>query len=162
LFLPNGNGAGIGFVQGTLDVGEAVAIPVIKAVKRHADTRRTVILDAAPGTACPMAQTVRGADYCLLVTEPTPFGLNDLQLAVGVARALGVPCGVVESLRYRRRCRRRVLSTKGNYLRTQTLIKTDSYIGNLWKMASQNLFFSMQITTYCVIRFVNHHDVVRR
>lgn len=42
-----------------------------------------------------MVQTLRGADYCLLVTEPTPFGLNDLQLAVGVARALGVPCGVV-------------------------------------------------------------------
>lgn len=93
--IPTGNGAGIGFVQGTLDVGEAVAVPVIKAVKRHADTRRTVILDAAPGTACPMVQTLRGADYCLLVTEPTPFGLNDLQLAVGVTRALGVPCGVV-------------------------------------------------------------------
>jgi MinD superfamily P-loop ATPase len=91
----NGNGTAIAFAQGTLDVGEAVAVPVIKAVKRRADTRRTVILDAAPGTACPMVQTVRGADYCLLVTEPTPFGLNDLQLAVGVARALGVPCGVV-------------------------------------------------------------------
>jgi len=49
--IPTGNGAGIGFVQGTLDVGEAVAVPVIKAVKRHADTRRTVILDAAPGTS---------------------------------------------------------------------------------------------------------------
>jgi MinD superfamily P-loop ATPase len=89
------NGAAILFAQGMLDVGEAVAVPVIKAVKRHADTRRTVILDVAPGTACPMVQTVRDADYCLLVTEPTPFGLNDLQLAVGVARALGVPCGVV-------------------------------------------------------------------
>jgi len=89
------NGAAIAFAQGTLDIGEAVAVPVIKAVKRYADTRRTVILDAAPGTACPMVQTVRDADYCLLVTEPTPFGLNDLRLAVGVARALGVPCGVV-------------------------------------------------------------------
>lgn len=89
------NGTAILFAQGTLDVGEAVAVPVIKAVKRCVDTRRTVILDAAPGTACPMVQTVRGADYCLLVTEPTPFGLNDLRLAVGVARALGVPCGVV-------------------------------------------------------------------
>lgn len=75
------NGAAIAFAQGTLDVGEAVAVPVIKAVKRYADTRRTVILDAAPGTACPMVQTVREADYCLLVTEPTPFGLNDLRLA---------------------------------------------------------------------------------
>jgi MinD superfamily P-loop ATPase len=93
--VPHGNGAGIRFVQGTLDVGETAAIPIIKAVKRHADTGRTVILDAAPGTACPMVQTVRGADYCLLVTEPTPFGLNDLRLAVGVTRALGVPCGMV-------------------------------------------------------------------
>jgi MinD superfamily P-loop ATPase len=92
---PNGNGAGIAFVQGTLDVGEATAVPVIKAVKQNAEPTRTVILDAAPGTACPMVQTVRGADYCLLVTEPTPFGLNDLQLAVGVARELRVPCGVV-------------------------------------------------------------------
>ena len=91
----NGHGAGIGFVQGKLDVGEAVAIPVINAVKQQADKTRIVMLDAAPGTACPMVQTVRGADYCLLVTEPTPFGLNDLQLAVGVTRLLGVPCGVV-------------------------------------------------------------------
>jgi MinD superfamily P-loop ATPase len=92
---PAGNGSDLAFVQGTLDVGEAMAVPVIKAVRGEAEPGRTVILDAAPGTACPMVQTVRGADYCLLVTEPTPFGLNDLELAVGVARELGVPCGVV-------------------------------------------------------------------
>ncbi len=91
----DGNGGQIAFAQGTLKVGERSAVPVIKAVKKYATTDRTVFLDAPPGTACPMVETVRGADYCLLVTEPTPFGLNDLELAVGVARVLDVPCGVV-------------------------------------------------------------------
>jgi MinD superfamily P-loop ATPase len=84
-----------GFVQGTLNVGETASVALIKAVKRQADPSRTRILDASAGTACPMVETLHGADYCLLVTEPTPFGLNDLELAVAVARRLGVPCGVV-------------------------------------------------------------------
>ncbi len=92
---PNGNGAGIVFAQGRLKVGEPTAVPVIKAVKKSAEEAKTVILDAPPGTACPMVEVLRGADYCLLVTEPTPFGLNDLKLAVGVARKLEVPCGIV-------------------------------------------------------------------
>jgi MinD superfamily P-loop ATPase len=94
-WIPRGTGEEIAFVQGRLQVGEPTAVPVIKAVKKRAEAASNVILDAAPGTACPMVETVRGADYCLLVTEPTPFGLNDLQLAVGVTRELGVPCGVV-------------------------------------------------------------------
>jgi len=82
-------------VQGLLNIGESSAVPVIKAVHEQALPLRHRILDAPPGTACAMVETVRGADYCLLVTEPTPFGLNDLALAVGVTRALGVPCGLV-------------------------------------------------------------------
>ena len=70
-------------------------MPVIAAAKRCVREARTLVLDAPPGTACPMVEAVRGADYCLLVTDPTPFGLNDLQLAVGVTRALGVPFGLV-------------------------------------------------------------------
>lgn len=89
-----GDGA-IAFAQGSLDIGERSPVPVIAAAKRCAQEERTLVLDAPPGTACPMVETVRGADYCLLVTEPTPFGLNDLQLAVGVTRALGVPFGLV-------------------------------------------------------------------
>lgn len=85
----------IPFAEGRLDIGERSPVPIIAAAKRCAEADRTLILDAPPGTACPMVATVRGADYCLLVTEPTPFGLNDLELAVGVTRALGVPCGVV-------------------------------------------------------------------
>ncbi|MGD8587404.1 MAG: ATP-binding protein [Chromatiales bacterium] len=91
-----GGGDGpIVFAQGTLDIGEHSPVPVIAAAKRSAQEERTLVLDAPPGTACPMVETVRGADYCLLVTEPTPFGLNDLQLAVEVTRTLGVPFGLV-------------------------------------------------------------------
>ena len=90
-----GHCGGIEFVQGRLNVGEAMATPVIRAVKAHARKDKTVILDVAPGTACPVVESIRGSDFCLLVTEPTPFGLHDLALAVETARKLGVPCGVV-------------------------------------------------------------------
>jgi MinD superfamily P-loop ATPase len=83
------------FAQGRLNVGEAMAGPVIRAVKKLADAKATVILDAPPGTSCPVVETVRGSDFCLLVTEPTPFGLSDLTIAVEVAREINVPCGVV-------------------------------------------------------------------
>jgi MinD superfamily P-loop ATPase len=85
----------LAFVQGRLDVGEALAPPLIRRVKEHADAHATVILDAPPGTACPVVETVKGSDFCLLVTEPTPFGLHDLALAFEVAQRIGVPCGVV-------------------------------------------------------------------
>ena len=90
-----GSDGSIAFAQGSLDIGEHSPVPVIAAAKRCAQEELTLILDAPPGTACPMVETLRGADYCLLVTEPTPFGLNDLQLAVGVTRTLGVPFGLV-------------------------------------------------------------------
>lgn len=85
----------IDFVQGTLDVGEAISPPLIKAVKRLIQRDQTVILDAPPGTSCPAVETVKGSDFCLLVTEPTPFGLNDLSLATHMVHELGVPAGVV-------------------------------------------------------------------
>jgi MinD superfamily P-loop ATPase len=83
------------FAQGRLNVGEAMSPPLIRAVKRQAQADTVVLLDAPPGTACPVVATVRGADYVLLVTEPTPFGLNDVQLAVQTVRQLEVPCGVL-------------------------------------------------------------------
>jgi len=83
------------FAQGRLNVGEAMAGPVIRAVKRLADPAATVISDAPPGTSCPVVETIRGSDFCLLVTEPTPFGLSDLTIAVEVSREINVPCGVV-------------------------------------------------------------------
>jgi len=87
--------SGISLVYGELKVGEALAVPVIAAVKEQAEEAGLVILDAAPGAACPLVETVHGADFCLMVTEPTPFGLHDLQVATEVVKQLGVPLGVV-------------------------------------------------------------------
>jgi MinD superfamily P-loop ATPase len=80
-----------------LNVGEPRATPVIRALKEMTDPKRLTILDSPPGTGCPMVETVKGADYVILVTEPTPFGLHDLQAALAVTEALGVPAGVVVS-----------------------------------------------------------------
>ncbi|MEJ5308570.1 MAG: ATP-binding protein [Anaerolineae bacterium] len=94
-------GAGaVEFFQGTLNVGEAMAVPVIRQLKQWAIPPdvgdRPVILDAPPGASCPVVETMRGADAVLLVTEPTPFGLHDLRVAVQVARdELGLPVAVV-------------------------------------------------------------------
>lgn len=72
-----------------------MAIPLIREVKKRVDKGRNVILDAPPGTSCPMVETVKGSDFCLLVTEPTPFGLHDLKIAVAVLEDMGIPLGVV-------------------------------------------------------------------
>jgi len=85
----------IQFISGTVNVGEASGVPVIRAAKQAAPSTGWTILDAPPGTACSMIETVRDCDYLVLVTEPTPFGLHDLQLALEVARTLKRPCGVV-------------------------------------------------------------------
>jgi len=88
-------GSSLDFYQGVLNVGEAMAIPLLKALKKKMDTGKTVILDAPPGTGCPVIETIHGSDYCILVTEPTPFGLHDLKLAVELVRHLHVPFGVI-------------------------------------------------------------------
>jgi MinD superfamily P-loop ATPase len=93
--VQEGNANGIDFVNGVLNIGEPMASPLIRGVKQKVQKERIVILDAPPGTACPVIESVRGSDFCLLVTEPTPFGLNDLELAVGMLEKLGIPKGVV-------------------------------------------------------------------
>ncbi|MGW8284573.1 MAG: ATP-binding protein [Candidatus Deferrimicrobiaceae bacterium] len=85
----------ITLIQGRLDVGVETARPLIRAVKGRLRNGIPAILDAPPGTSCPVIATLRGADLVLLVTEPTPFGLYDLKLAVNMVRALGIPFGVV-------------------------------------------------------------------
>jgi MinD superfamily P-loop ATPase len=80
---------------GRLDVGVAMAPPLIRAVKARRQDDLIAILDAPPGTSCPVIATLRDADAVVLVTEPTPFGLNDLKLAVDMVRELGIPFGVV-------------------------------------------------------------------
>ncbi len=87
---------GIKLMEGRLQVGEPMATPIIRELKRWLDKEdSTIIFDAPPGTSCPVIHTLRATDYALLVTEPTPFGLNDLRLAVGVARKLNLPIGLI-------------------------------------------------------------------
>jgi MinD superfamily P-loop ATPase len=98
--LESGPAGPIDFGQGTMDVGQAMSVPIIRQLKKKHLTAgngdRVVILDAQPGTSCPVVETMRDTDFVLMVTEPTPFGLHDLRLAVEVARdELGLPVGVV-------------------------------------------------------------------
>jgi len=90
-----GKAKGIEFVHGILNTGEAMAPPVIRKVKECIRPGENTIIDVPPGTSCPVVESVKGSDFCLLVTEPTPFGLNDLALAIAMVRQLGIPCGVV-------------------------------------------------------------------
>ena len=93
--LETGSAGAIQFVHGLLNVGEVMSPPLIKAVKAAAPDVDLVVIDAPPGTSCPVIESVRDSDYVLLVTEPTPFGLHDLKLAVEMVRALRLPFGVV-------------------------------------------------------------------
>ncbi len=85
----------LSFAHGCLNTGEAMSPPLIKAVKKLIDPKADTIIDAPPGTSCPVVAAISGCDYCLLVTEPTPFGLNDLDLALQMVRKLDIPAGVV-------------------------------------------------------------------
>ncbi len=86
---------GIEFIHGVLNVGEPMATPVIKAVKDSYENGYIQIIDAPPGTSCPVVKTITDADFVVLVTEPTPFGLHDLKIAVSVAKNMDKPVGVV-------------------------------------------------------------------
>ena len=83
------------FAHGILDVSEAQSPPLMARVKEFSSEDGLTIIDCPPGTACPAVESVRGSDYVLLVTEPTPFGLNDLILAVEMTRALNIPFGIL-------------------------------------------------------------------
>jgi MinD superfamily P-loop ATPase len=92
--IQEGNYNGLSFIQGILNVGEPMPTPIIRKEKELIARDRTVILDCSPGTSCPVIEGVRGSDFCLLVTENTPFGLNDLELAVEMVKTLHVRMGV--------------------------------------------------------------------
>jgi MinD superfamily P-loop ATPase len=93
--IESGTSNGITFAHGKLDIGQAMSPPLIRAVKALIKPDRTVIIDAPAGTSCPVVESVKGSHVSLLVTEPTPFGLNDLRLAVGTLKELGISMGVV-------------------------------------------------------------------
>jgi MinD superfamily P-loop ATPase len=82
-------------VYGELEIGQPMAVPVIKAVKKQIKEGKNVILDSPPGTSCPVIETVKASDFCVLVTEPTPFGLHDLRITIQVLRNMAIPFGVV-------------------------------------------------------------------
>jgi len=83
------------FIYGKLRVGEAMSPPLIRRVRSVADPGKITIIDAPPGTSCPVITSMRGTDFVLLVTEPTPFGLHDLKLAVEAVKLLDIPRGLV-------------------------------------------------------------------
>jgi len=93
--IEKGHRDGLEFVHGRLRVGEAMSPPLIRKVRSFTRDGKLTIIDAPPGTSCPVIASTKGADFVLMVTEPTPFGLHDLQLAVEAVRVLGIPCGLV-------------------------------------------------------------------
>jgi len=93
--IESGYSGELGFSHGRLRVGEAMSPPLIRKVRTHHNGADTIIIDAPPGTSCPVIAAMKGCDFILLVTEPTPFGLHDLKLAVEAVRVLGIPCGLI-------------------------------------------------------------------
>jgi len=93
--IRKGKRNGLEFMDGTLKIGEAMSPPLIRKVRSQAGRDGLTIIDAPPGTSCPVIAAMKGADFVLLVTEPTPFGLHDLKLALGAVKILDIPCGLV-------------------------------------------------------------------
>jgi MinD superfamily P-loop ATPase len=94
-YINSGAGYGITFWEGRLDVGQSLAPPITKALKKLYAEQDVTIVDAPPGSSCPVIEALGGCDYVVMVTEPTPLGLHDLELAHGVTKAMGIPCGVI-------------------------------------------------------------------
>ena len=94
-FLDQGNSGNVSFVQGRLQIGDVRSPALIKYVKQKINSNEVSIIDAPPGTSCPVIEAVKDTDFVLLVTEPTPFGLNDLRLAVEMTRQLKLPFSIV-------------------------------------------------------------------
>ncbi len=93
--IEKGRSGFVEFIHGCLKVGQPMSAFLINKIKEDFTSDKITIIDAPPGTSCPMISAIKGSDFVLLVTEPTPFGLNDLVLAVKTVRALKIPCGIV-------------------------------------------------------------------
>ncbi len=92
--IEKGKSGDINFIKGVLKTGEAMSPPLIKKVREN-QTGKSIIIDAPPGTTCPVVASIVDTDFVLMVTEPTPFGMHDLKLAVEAVKLLGLPCGIV-------------------------------------------------------------------
>ena len=93
--LETGAMNGVSFVHGRMRVGEAMAPPLIRVVRERSWDQGLIVIDAPPGTSCPVIAAMKNTDFVLLVTEPTPFGLHDLKLAVEAVKTLNIPMGLV-------------------------------------------------------------------
>jgi len=93
--VETGTAGHIDFVHGILRIGEAMSPPLIHEVIKEINNNSVNIIDVPPGTSCPVIAAVKNVDFVVLVTEPTPFGLNDLGLALDMVKALNLPYGVV-------------------------------------------------------------------
>ena len=93
--LQSGKIKNISFTNGLLRIGEAMSPPLISKVRSSSSEKSLTIIDAPPGTSCPVIASLKDTDFVILVTEPTPFGLNDLKLAVEAIKIMGIPCGIV-------------------------------------------------------------------
>jgi MinD superfamily P-loop ATPase len=93
--VESGVAGNVQFSHGRLRVGEAMSPPLIQKVRSISENNGITIIDAPPGTSCPVIAATKGADFVLMVTEPTPFGLHDLKLGVEAVKTLGIPCGLV-------------------------------------------------------------------
>jgi MinD superfamily P-loop ATPase len=93
--IETGRRNNLNFVHGRLRIGEAMSPPLIREVRSYTRPGQLTIIDAPPGTSCPVIAAMKGTDFVLMVTEPTPFGLHDLKLAVEAVKLLGIPTGVV-------------------------------------------------------------------
>lgn len=93
--IDSGMSNGISFHRGVLRIGEAMSPPLINKLRAVGESGPTIIIDAPPGTSCPVIAAMKGANFIVLVTEPTPFGLHDLILAHQTVKQLGIPCGLV-------------------------------------------------------------------
>jgi MinD superfamily P-loop ATPase len=93
--IERGHRNGLDFIHGKLRIGEAMSPPLIRKVRSYTDPDKLTLIDAPPGTSCPVITSMKATDFVLLVTEPTPFGLHDLKLAMGAVRLLNIPTGLV-------------------------------------------------------------------
>jgi MinD superfamily P-loop ATPase len=93
--IEHGSVNGMPFINGRLEIGQVMVPPIIKKVRSYTNTDLITVIDAPPGTSCPVIAAMNKADIIILVTEPTPFGLHDLKLAVETVKILDIPCGIV-------------------------------------------------------------------